>query len=368
MIHGHGGNIHAAASALGCAPEEIADMSANINPLGPMPGLLAHLADRIGDVCRLPEVDTASAVRAYAHWQNLCPERVIAGAGTTEFLYLLPRALKIGSALVTGPTYADYADALKINGIRPQFFMCGPQDGFRPEPERLAAAAKKADAVFFCNPNNPTGRLTEPEDLAELAGALPQTLFIIDESYLPFAAGHGNRSLARFDLPNVVVLHSLSKMHCIPGLRVGFCIAPEPLARKIRQYCPPWSVNAAAQAAIAYIAQNRAPAEAHARKTRQYLDVQRKTMYAHLADTPGLALYPSDTTFILMRAAFFTGAEIAAHLLSRRILIRDCSNFRGLDEHFFRISVKDPDTNARAARAVAEYARHRTEGKTAEKK
>lgn len=368
MIHGHGGNIHAAASSLGCRPEEITDMSANINPLGPVPGLLAHLAENIGDACRLPEVDAAAAVRAYAQWQDLPAEQVIAGAGTTEILYLLPRALRIRSALVVGPTYSDYADALKINGIRPEFFMCEPRHAFRPDLERLAVAAENADAVYFCNPNNPTGRLTDPADLAALAGALPQTLFVVDESYLPFAAGSKNPTLARFDLPNTVVLHSLSKMHCIPGLRVGFCVAPASLARKIRQYCQPWSVSAPAQAAISYIAQNPETAGAHARKTRQYLDAQRRDLYASLADTPGLDLYPSHATFVLMRAAFFTAAEIADRMLSHRILIRDCSNFRGIGEHFFRISLKAPDTNARAAQVIAEYARHRAAGRKPEEK
>ncbi|MBS3732974.1 MAG: pyridoxal phosphate-dependent class II aminotransferase [Desulfobacterales bacterium] len=368
MIHGHGGNIYAAASALGCRLEEITDMSANINPLGPMPGLLAHLAESIGNVCRLPEVDAASAVHAYADWQDLPAEQVIAGGGTTEFLYLLPRALRLESALVVGPAYADYADALKINRVDPEFFMCTPEHGFRPDPDRLAAAARNADAVYFCNPNNPTGRLTAPGDLAALAGALPQTLFVVDESYLPFAAGPKKHTLARFDLPNTVVLHSLSKMHCIPGLRVGFCVAPAPLAQKIRQDCQPWSVSTPAQTAISYIAQNRETAGAHARKTRQSLDARRRDLYASLADTPGLDLYPSHATFVLMRAAFFTAPEIAARMLSRRILIRDCSNFRGLDEHYFRISLKDPDSNARAAQVIAEYARHRAAGRKPGKK
>ena len=359
MIHGHGGNIFAASSALGCRPEEITDMSANINPLGPMPGLLEHLGSRIKNVCRLPEVDAGHAVRQYARWQGLPEERVIAGAGTTEFLYLLPRALGIGLALVAGPTYADYADALEINNAEYEFFMRKSRQGFRPDLERLAKAAKKADAVFFCNPNNPTGELTDPEELAVLACSLPDTLFIIDESYLPFANGNKNKSLAGAGLANTVVLQSLSKIHCIPGLRIGFCAAPGRLAEKIRKHCPPWSVNAQAQAAVTYIAENREKAEAHAGNTRQYLREQHAAMYAQIENAPGLAAYPSDATFILIQNKHFTAGQIAEHLLAHRLLIRDCSNFRGLNKHFFRISVKDPETNRRAARLIADYAKQR---------
>ncbi|MFW6082294.1 MAG: aminotransferase class I/II-fold pyridoxal phosphate-dependent enzyme, partial [Desulfosalsimonas sp.] len=149
MIHGHGGNIFAAAQALGCAPEDITDMSANINPLGPMPGLLEHLGHNIENICRLPEVDAYRAVKAYGDWQGIDKNRIIAGAGTTEFLYLLARALEIGSAVVVGPTYSDYADALEINNVEYNYFLRKSQNRFKPDLNMLKKQAEAADAVFF---------------------------------------------------------------------------------------------------------------------------------------------------------------------------------------------------------------------------
>ncbi|MCF8035769.1 MAG: pyridoxal phosphate-dependent class II aminotransferase [Desulfobacteraceae bacterium] len=362
MIHGHGGNIYAAAAALGCKPDEITDMSSNINPLGPMPGLLEDLGQHIGSVCMLPEVDAARAVQAYARWQKIPENRVIAGAGTTEILYQLPRALEIDSALVVGPTYGDYADALEINRVACRYFMREPQNDFQPDMDALRKAAQGADAVFFCNPNNPTGGYTDTRALASLARSLPETYLIVDESYLPFVLDRGNESMAKTDLPNTVVLHSLSKMFCIPGLRVGFCAAPGDLAEKIAAYCPPWRVNALAQRAVIRIAQEPEKARAHAEKTRQYLCEQRAQMYDRLSDAPGLTVFPSDATFVLMKAAFFTAAEIASHLLDHRLLIRDCSNFKGLSKHFFRISLKDARTNENAARLIAQFAENRYQG------
>ncbi|MCF8026243.1 MAG: aminotransferase class I/II-fold pyridoxal phosphate-dependent enzyme [Desulfobacteraceae bacterium] len=365
MIHGHGGNIFAAAEALGCRPEDITDMSANINPLGPMPGLLEHLGQNIENVCRLPEVDAYRAVKAYACWQGIDENRIIAGAGTTEFLYLLPRALGIGSAIVAGPTYSDYADAMEINNVKYNYFMRKSKNRFKPDLNMLKKQAEDADAVFFCNPNNPTAEFTDTEQLASLVRSMPETLFAIDESYLPFVRGPENKTMAHTGLSNLVVLQSLSKIHCIPGLRVGFCVAPEPAAEKIRKYLPPWSVNSQAQAAVLFIVQNSETAEAHAEKTRKYLQGQRAEIYKRLSDIPGLEAFDSDTTFMLMRAESFNAAEIADHMLASRLLIRDCSNFQGMDEHFFRISLKAPESNDLAARVIAEFAedgRRRTEG------
>ncbi|MFW5930473.1 MAG: threonine-phosphate decarboxylase [Desulfosalsimonas sp.] len=363
MIHGHGGNIVKAAEILGCRPEEITDMSSNINPLGPMPGLLEHLKENIEKICRLPDPDAQHAANAYADLHGLSEKCVIAGSGTTEILYLLPRALGIRTALVAGPTYADYADALKINSAECTFFMRRADNRFCPDPEKLAKAAKGLDAVFFCNPNNPTGEFTDPEVLAGLASCLPDTYFIIDESYLPFVHGTAGKSIADPDLPNAVVLRSLSKMHCIPGLRVGFCLAPQALAEKIRIHIPPWSVNAQAQEAVSYISENSEAAKEHAGKTRQFLQQERKAFYKRLSDIAGLSVFQSDASFVLMRAQNFTAAEISRHMLENRILIRDCSNFYGLDEHYFRISLKDPETNRLAAGIIAEYSGQRAEGR-----
>ncbi|MFP4454012.1 MAG: aminotransferase class I/II-fold pyridoxal phosphate-dependent enzyme [Desulfobacterales bacterium] len=356
MIHGHGGNIFAAAQALGCAPEDITDMSANINPLGPMPGLLEHLGHNIENICRLPEVDAYRVVKAYGDWQGIDKNRIIAGAGTTEFLYLLARALEIGSAVVVGPTYSDYADALEINNVEYNYFLRKSQNRFKPDLNMLKKQAEAADAVFFCNPNNPTGEFTDTEQLASLASCLPGTLFVIDESYLPFVCGRKNKTMAHTGLPNVLVLQSLSKIHCIPGLRVGFCTAPLSAAEKIRKYLPPWSLNSQAQAAVLFIARNSEAADAHAEKTRKYLQGQRAKIYERLSDIPGLEVFDSDTTFMLMRAESFNAAQIADHMLLSRLLIRDCSNFHGLDEHFFRISLKEPESNELAAELIAGFA------------
>jgi len=355
MIYGHGGNIEAAAAALGCDPTGIVDMSSNINPLGPLPGLVDELCDSMSAICRLPEADAGQAAAAYGDWQGILPGQVLAGAGTTQFLYQMPAALGLSSALVVSPTYADYADALAIAGVRFARFMLNRETGFVPDMEALAASAKTVDAVFFCNPNNPTGVYTPISSLEALARDCPDTWFVIDESYLPFVTGAGDDSMACRGLENVIVLQSLSKMFCIPGLRVGFCLAAEETADKISRYSPPWGVNALAQQAVLSITRGPEAAAAHIVQTRAFLEEERSALVHRLAHTPGLRIFPGRATFMLLELPGIAAADMVGHLLENRLLLRDCSNFEGLSEEFLRLSLKQSGDNQLAAERIIAY-------------
>ena len=94
MIKGHGGNIFEVAQRLGCAPTDIYDMSSNVNPLGPPPGLVTSLIENIHTINALPEVDAGKAVRAFADRYDVDPDLVLAGNGTTQFIYSIPRYFK----------------------------------------------------------------------------------------------------------------------------------------------------------------------------------------------------------------------------------------------------------------------------------
>ena len=187
MIQGHGGNIAALAAELNCRPDEIIDMSSNINPLGSVPGLIDHLRERMDRIRFLPEVDGHHAIQAIARLLGVAEERVLAGGGTTQFIYTACAALETRRALIVGPTYADYTDGCRVHGIEPEFFLAEAASGFAVDLQRLEASLAGCDTVFLCNPNNPTGQLIPHHDLLQLCRNHPRVRFIIDESYLPFA-------------------------------------------------------------------------------------------------------------------------------------------------------------------------------------
>jgi threonine-phosphate decarboxylase len=357
MIGGHGGNTYDLARRLGCSPADILDLSSNINPLGPPPGLCDHLARHMEAVSVLPEVDNQGITRSYADGLGISPDRLIAGHGTTQFIYSIPGVLGMKKALIVGPTYADYADACRLQGVACEFFLCAESDRFQPDLDRLGKAAAGADAVFICNPNNPTGALIPATALEPLCLRNPQVRFIVDESYLPFVMEGERQSLARSGLENLLVLLSLSKIFGIPGLRVGFLVAAPATIQAFAGGMWPWSVNSLGQAAVRFLCEAGPTLEAFVAETRAYLDRERVLFQERLSPIPGLKVFPSPTSFFLVSLpAGLSASAVWAALAEERILIRNCANFQGLSDRFIRIAPKDPAANRRVAERLVELA------------
>lgn len=364
MIQGHGGNIFAVARLLGCRPGEIIDMSSNINPLGAPPGLRAHLLDHLDRIGVLPEVDSRTAVAHMAGLLDVDARRMLAGNGTTQFIYTVCPALDAQKVLIVGPTYADYADACRMHRIEPSYFLADATAHFEVHLDLLDRGIKGFDAVIICNPNNPTGTLIPHEALIQLCRANPKTHFIIDESYLPFAPGDQldsmaesmAESMATCELDNVSVLWSFSKIFGSPGLRAGFLIANEATVGRFQRYMQPWSLNSMAQAAIDYIGHHRRTVMAFVENTSRYLEKERLQFRDDLASVKAITLYPSVTSYILIGLPQGFNAEgVYAHMAQKRILIRNCSNFYGLSNRFVRVALKDSPVNRMAAGHLVEY-------------
>ncbi len=355
MIRGHGGNVHEAARLLGCNVAEIVDASSNLNPLGPVPGLFTYLARRITEAISLPEPDAQSAVRHVARWMGLSPKNLTMGNGTTQFIYAIPQALRIRNALVMAPTYADYQDACALVGVPVRCSFLDTARKFVPDLEKIRRKVRAVDVVFFCNPNNPTGVFTPSDTLADLVRSCPETLFVIDESYLPFCGPEKALSLAQQALPNALILMSLSKMYALAGLRVGFVHGPLEITEKLRSWCPPWSVNTLAAMAVEYLAENQDAAFAHAKETRAFCTHERDLWLKCFANDDRVRFYPGAATFLLGELATGEAVALCEHLRRCHILVRDCSNFAGLSPAWFRVSMKGAEENIRLRWELGEW-------------
>ena len=346
MTFGHGGNIYEVARQYKCRPSDIIDMSSNINPLGPPPGLLDFLNDNLSKITRLPEIDNQDTIKSVAEFLALEPERLLVGNGTTEFIYLIPRALEIKKSLIVGPTYSDYQDALNRNQVPASIFLAGESEGFQPDLNRISKCLNQFDTVYLCNPNNPTGVLLSHERLYHLCQSHPEVRFIVDESYLPFVLNAEKETMLKSGLSNVLVLLSISKIFGIPGLRIGFVIANQNHIKKIRQHLLPWSVNSLAQEAVRFLAGRKKQIEAFLQKTRTFCEKQRLQFHDMFKSSPNIKLYPGRTPFILAKLALDLSARnVRCQLAEELLLIRNCENFQGLSDHFIRISLKTPETN-----------------------
>ncbi|MFZ5762080.1 MAG: pyridoxal phosphate-dependent aminotransferase [Thermodesulfobacteriota bacterium] len=337
----HGGNILATAKALGCAVGDLIDLSSNLTPFGTMPGIREALIAGLDEIRYLPESGSESLRALFAGRYGMDPSRVLAGNGTTEFIYAVPAAFGCDRALIVNPTYADYATACHWAGVPAESFALDPEQGFRLDLDALAAKLTGGELVFLCNPNNPTGVLTPSAGIAELARQKPESLFLVDESYLPFTR---EPSLLSLGLPeNLLLLFSASKIYGIPGLRLGFLAGSMGRIARLGERVKPWGVNRLAQLVGEYALSE---GDAYCSEVVRFIEAERPRVMAALAALPGVAPIDGAANFILSRLTGPVRApELKEALLRKRIMIRDCANFATLDDRYFRISLKEQATN-----------------------
>jgi threonine-phosphate decarboxylase len=356
MIKGHGGNIYDLARQLGCSVSDIVDMSSNMNPLGPPKGLLTFLTEHIDRINALPEPDAGTPVNAFAERLGISTGRVLAGNGTTQFIYTLPQALESKKALVIGPTYADYADACIMHHVPVEHLFAEESSHFKPNFTDVENSLNGVDTVFICNPNNPTGVLIPADELRVLCRAYPDIHFIVDESYLPFADKGWVNSMIQSGLSNIIVLSSLSKIFRIPGLRIGFLVSSEEVVEKLVPFALPWNVNSLAQAAVEYLMTNEQETHAFIKETQRFLETERETFTECFHDASHIRFFPSTTSYILARLlGNHTAERVCDFFAKNRTLIRNCGNFKGLSNRFLRISLKSSGINRRAAQLLFKF-------------
>jgi threonine-phosphate decarboxylase len=322
-----------------------ADFSVNVNPLGPPSSVLDAIRNRLDVVARYPDPACDDLVRQLAARHGVHPAHVVAGNGSNELIHAVPRAFRPRRVAVVEPTYTEYLRASLLAGAEMTHWLAdGPAFEPRPfDPER-------ADAVWLCHPNNPTGRLWPRETLAAWVADYPRTLFVVDEAFLPFRHDEAEHSLvsaaARRD--NLIVLRSLTKVYTLPGLRLGYAVTSAARARRLRDHLGPWTVNALAQVAgVAALAD-----EAFLARTHDWLGSTMPSFVEQLRAVPALRPLPSSANFVLVRLREGSAVELAVLLAQRGFVIRDCSNFVGLDGRYVRLAVRTAAENAGLVEAL----------------
>lgn len=334
----HGGFDYAELRELGLRAEDILDFSASVNPYGPSPSVRDALAHVRFDT--YPDREALALCETLARFVDVGTDCVLPGSGASELIWLTALTfVRPGvRVLIVGPTYAEYARAASLAGAQIVTYRAREDDGFTPNLGAIQRRLRKLAPrlVFICNPNNPTGTYLPPAIIKQWARRYAQTLFVVDEAYLPFALELEN--VTSLNLANVLVLRSLTKDCALAGLRLGYAVGAPNVVESLRRMQPPWSVNALAQAAGIAAVEDRS----HRERTLALLVEAKAKLAAGLAAL-GLPPLPSAGPYFLLRVG--DGAAFRRALLNRGVLVRDCASF-GLPA-YVRISVRQPQENAR---------------------
>lgn len=321
MIDGHGDDI--------CNYSGIRlNFSSNIPAFADLSALEDHLRGCLSLVRSYPEPSPQSLEAEIAHSIGTSPSEVMVTSGATEAIYLIAQMASHMLApaqrtyAVVHPTFSEYDSASRMFGFRegPDAWLC-----------------------WVCNPNNPTGEVGPADFIAGLAAR--HRLLVIDQSYEDYLPA---------PLPScegALVLHSMTKKYCIPGLRLGYVTGPARLILSLRSLQRPWAVNALALEAGHWLVRH----QPRLIDVPAYLS-EAQRLRSLLNGIPGIRACETHTNFMLCTIEGRTAAELKEHLAAREgILIRDASNFPGLTPHHFRVAAQTPEADDELISAIKRY-------------
>lgn len=350
----HGGNVDAWARSAGVEVGELLDFSASINALGPPSSAREAFVESYAEILRYPDPYGDKLKEALAERHGLSPAEVLIGNGSTQLIYLLCAALRPRNALIVGPAFSEYANALTLIGAKVASFNLSPDNGFQFSTKRLSAAwDKDCDIVFLATPNSVTGQMiakVEIEKVAHIALAR-KTMVVIDEAFVDFVETESIKALVRRN-PYLIVLRSLTKYYALPGLRLGYLLGETGQVAELAAYQEPWSINGPAlNVALASLKDS-----SFATKTERWLERERKFLFERLTALEGLHPLASRTNFLLVKIERSHGdaLRLRSFLLQKNILIRACDTF-GLGVNHFRIAIKQRKDNQRLLTALTEW-------------
>ena len=383
----HGGNIYKIFREKNI--KEILDYSSNINPYGIPESLKKRITENLEILERYPDPDYVELRQKLSNLNKVNLSDIILGNGATEIIFLFMKVINPKKILIVSPTFGEYERAVKAteisgdtvdlscsNGdnknienkkIEIEYFELKESDDFKLNIENLKNELEnKYDLLIICNPNNPTGKflkLAQTEEILKECNKYDTKLFI-DEAFIEFLSDGMKESIINTEenKKNLFVTRAFTKFFAIPGLRLGYGMYfDKELEKKISEKKEPWSVNNFAEMAGLTVLDDAEYIE----KTLKWIAEEKIYMYEKLNKISGMKVYETEVNFItgkIDEKLFSEGLNVKIlreKMLEQGILIRDASNFKFLDERFFRLAIKDRASNERVIEVMKEIFREK---------
>lgn len=340
----HGGDVYSG--------EYRIDFSANINPLGMPESVKRAAIEGVERSIHYPDIECRKLRKEISRKEQVPEGWILCTNGAAEFLFALTAAKRPKTALLIAPGFAEYEQALRAVECKISFYICRKSAGFVIEEDYAKVLEASApDMIFLCNPGNPTGLLIGEELLEKILEICrKKNIFVVlDECFLEFVGEKCQNSGSKHlkEMPGLVILKAFTKMYGMPGLRLGYGMcSDEALLERISSVLQPWNVSLPAQLAGAAALKETPFVE----KTRKYVEKERKFLLEHLKRL-GFVTYPSEANYL-----FFEGPKDLCKVCEKEgLLIRDCSNYRGLTQGFYRIAVRKREENEELIRVLEKH-------------
>ena len=339
---GHGANVDNMAKQFGKNENDIIDFSSNVNP-HIISDLGKYVLEGLEKSRSYPDINYTNLRNNISDYIKVDSEMIIPGNGATEIIYLLMKSIKKRLAILN-PTFSEYGRGAKLNNLEVIDFHLKEENNFSIDLDEIQKNMDKFDSLFVCNPNNPNGKV---KDLNELLDLMIENdkLLIVDETFMEFVGDEEKYSLINRieQTPNLFILKAVTKFFGMPGLRLGYGVTSnKQIIKNIYEYKEPWTINSFAENLSNYLFKDKE----YIKSSKDYYINERKFMLEELRKISRLKVYDTDTNFVLIKLKDGEANSLKLELFEKyNILIRDASNFIGLDKSYIRVAIKSHDDN-----------------------
>jgi len=320
------------------------DFSVNLNPIGCPASVIEDLKKSIDCISYYPDLNQTRAREAISNLEGVKHNNVMAGNGASELIMAVVRMINPQRVIVLQPSFYGYIHAVKsLNNCEVIPYLLCEDNDFSVTSDFVGFLREiKPDMVFVANPNNPTGRLIEEslmEDIICVCNEINADI-LVDECFLRMTEQAKSAVSLVNSYSNLFVLNAFTKLFSLPGVRIGYILSNERNIESLKRFLPEWNISVLAETASVECSNVLITDKSFLVSTLNTIDEERKFLINNLE---GLVdkVYVSDTSYILT----YSKKPLYELLLKEKILIRDCSNFEGLGEGYFRIAIKDHASN-----------------------
>ena len=328
---------------------QMIDFSSNVNPLGCHPGVKRYLKKQLDLISEYPD-PSSSDLRANLAWfTGVRKKQIVVGNGATEIIYNFCKTFlnKKTPILIPIPTFSEYEVSAKLCECKISFFKTMD---LSKNLQKFIMKIPRNGCIFICNPNNPTGVLIKKKEMLKIISAAKKksSLVFIDETFIELVP-ESNESLIKYikNYENLFILRSLTKSFGLAGIRIGYGVSNSQIIDPLQKIKIPWNVSymaqRAASAAICY--------HPFLEKTCKLIKKEKDFISSNLAKSKKFTCCDSSTNFILVKTKI-KSRLLQKKLQRKKILIRDCSTFRGLNQNYIRIAVKTRKENIKLVKAL----------------
>ena len=334
-------------------PVDAIDFSANINPLGPPHILLEKWNDLFQTVRVYPDPFASRLKEKISDKYELHPKQLMIGNGAAEIISLIGRMLKGKKVLLIQPAFSEYEEVCRINHCDIYHHYLSAESGWELSPSKLEMDIRHVDAVFLCNPNNPTG-IFYPKQLVEELLVLCKKNdcnVILDEAFYDFVIEYEDMLPLLKKFSNLIVLRSLTKMYSIPGIRLGYVFASEERIAQLQHFQPHWSINGIALKVGELLMEQ----ETFSKKTQCFIQLEKEALFSFFKKAT-FAYSDSAANYYLLRDTRLTDQkDFLTFLLNNGIIARHTYNYPSLEGRWLRFAIKSREENQQLQGVLAKW-------------